>query len=149
MRIPTDPKERFQYYFDTATGLDAKYQSRINEIKHETFDYDPKNSIEYKKAKMENAQQAEALKEQYRGSYAEFSQGYDNSMQKVAYEKVNKWEKEANKNMEKELYSAQYNAWRAGKEQRIENAKQRYAQAFANAVYNMQKANEEITLRKK
>lgn len=145
MKIPSDPKEKFQYYFDVTTGLDGEYQEKIDKINAGEFKYEPENSYQYKKAVRQNAENAELLKKKKTGSYAAYSEGYDNSMQKV-YEKNIEAEKERlNNETYKKLYNNEYNKWVEDKKQRINSAMKRYARTYGNAYYNMLKANEEIT----
>lgn len=146
MKIPQNPKERFQYYFDITTGLDEKYQNKIDKITSEQFEYDPKKTTEYEATVRENADKAEYRKRKSDGSYAEFSQGYDNSMQKIASKNISADEERANNEQYNAMYDEKYNEWLEDKKRRIEIAKKRYAKIYGNAYYNMLKANEEITL---
>ena len=145
MNIPKDPKERFQYYFDITTGLDEKYQKRIDKIQSETFSFDPEKTTEYKKGVEENRRQADYMKKRSEGSYAELSEGYDNSMQEVAEHQINTEEKRANSELYNGIYKKEKAEWQEDKLRRIEAAKKRYAAAYGNAYYNMLKANEEIS----
>ncbi len=144
-RVPKDPKERFQYYFDISTGLDDKYQTKINNIKAEKFSYKPENSSEYMEFEKATGEEADFQKKSTMGNYAELSQGYDNSMQRVAEKQINKEAERLKEEKRDYLYDREFAAWKASKQKRIENMMSAYAQAYGNAVYNMQKANEELS----
>ncbi len=146
MKIPTDPKERFQYYFDITTGLDEKYNKKIDAIQAEEFSFKPENTAEYRESVKENAREADYLKKKSEGNYAKLSMGYDNSMQDVAENQIDEEEKRINSEMYKAIYEQEYAKWQEDKLHRIEAAKKRYARVYGNAYYNMLKANEEITL---
>ncbi len=140
------PEERFQYYYDIANGLDSKYQNQIDRINAESFDFNVENSHEYKMAKQENAENADYMHNKYQGNYAKFSEGYNNSMREIAAKEVDNYEKEANDEAARRIDEKYYKEWLDGKNRRIENAKKKYAKEFGNAIYNMQKANEDIGL---
>ena len=146
MRIPTDPKERFQYYFDITTGLDEKYQEKIDKISTERFDYDPEDDKRYKKGVAQNADNARRLKEKYAGEFATLSQGYDNSMQTVVGKKVeeNQWRQD--NELYNSMYDEKHREWMESKEKRIRNAKKRYATLYGNAYNNMLRAGEDIAM---
>lgn len=146
MKIPKDPKERFQYYFDITTGLDEKYQKKIDKISSEKFDFDPEKTHEYKKMVKANGEEAEYMRKHSEGSYAKLSGGYDNSMQEVARKNIDAEEKRANDEVYKAMYRRKEAEWLKDKERRIENAMKRYALAYGNAQYNLLKANEEISM---
>jgi len=144
MKIPSDPAERFQYYFDITTGLDEKYQEKIDKINSEKFDYNPGNTAAYKRAVKENEKQAELIKEQRMENYAELSEGYMNSMQKVQENNVNREKKRLDAEVYNNMYDNKYREWQENKQRRIQSAMKRYARTYGNAYYNMLKANEEI-----
>ena len=79
----------------------------------------------------------------YEGEYADYSLGYDNSMQDVAKKQAQKEENEKNLLARNAIERENRANWEKQKADRIANLKNRYAKEFENAIYNMQKANEE------
>lgn len=149
MSVPSSPKERFQYYYDVANFLDETYQEKIDNVNSERYGgYDAKSDPVYKKQEKENIQGYKNLENEKLGNYAEFSEGYDNSMQGLIKEKIDQQLKEANDQLARELENKHYESWLNRKNSRIAQIKQKYAKAFGNAIYNMQKANEDITKEK-
>ncbi|MDP4117966.1 MAG: hypothetical protein Q8873_02105 [Bacillota bacterium] len=146
--IPKDATERFNYYFNQANSLDEKYNNKINKINKEAFNVDIGKTKEYKEAVNENAENADYLENKYVGNYAEGSNGYDNSMTEFAHRQVKQQETADNENAYQSTRAKYYNTWSEDKTNRIEAAKSKYANEFGNAIYNMQKANEESLLKK-
>lgn len=149
MSVPKTPQERFQYYFDIANNLDAEYEDKIKKEKSRTFKFKPEKSTAYKQAVASNSAEASGLIDEYNGKYSEYSQGYDNSMQQVAKKNIKSLEAQKNKEFAKTLYDSAKSNWLAEKTQKIQSLKNMYAKEFGNAIYNMQKANEEISFLKK
>ncbi len=144
MNIPKNPQEKFQYYFDIANGLDEIYEDKINKVNSQRFRFKPRQTYAYKVNAINNAEEARNLKEEYTGAYSEYSAGYDNSMQKVARENVETLEKEKNDAFADSLYQAEKQNWMEEKTKKIASLKNMYARRFGDAVYKMQKANEEM-----
>ena len=111
MKAPSSPKERFQYYYDVANSLDKTYQDKIDKVNSERYTYDAKTDPEYKKQEKENIEDYKILENEKVGNYAEFSEGYDNSMQKFVKEKIGKQLEEANKDTARALDDMHYEAW--------------------------------------
>lgn len=149
MSVPKTPQERFQYYYDIANNLDAEYESKINKVSSGRFKYKPEKTQEYKQEVADNAAESAQLIDEYRGKYSEYSQGYDNSMQDLAKKNIKTLEHQKNKEFAKTLYDNKKQAWLAEKTRKIQSLKNMYAKEFGNAIYNMQKANEEISFNKK
>ena len=139
-----DPQKKFEYYFNIANGLDEKYQKKIDAVNARRSDYDFEKDIRYKEAVQKNADEALQLENKYKGDYAAYSQGYDNSMKDIAVKEIRQHEKEANKAVAEELERENRQKWLEDKAQSILRLKNSYARQFGDAIYNMQKANEEV-----
>lgn len=149
MSVPKTPQEKFQYYYDIANNLDAEFETKINKVNSRKFRYKPEKSEEYKQEVYKNAVEATDLIDEYKGKYSEYSQGYDNSMQELAKNNIKTLEHQKNKEFAKTLYDNAKEKWLAEKNKKIQQLKNIYAKEFGNAIYNMQKANEEISFSKK
>ena len=148
MAVLSDPQKKFEYYFNVANGLDEKYQKKIDAVNSEKFDYDVEKDKEYQQAVESNAEDARYLENKYKGDYAAYSQGYDNSMKDIAVNDIKLREKEANKAAAEELEEKNRRKWLEDKAQSILQIKKNYARKFGDAIYNMQKANEEVMKKK-
>lgn len=143
------PLERFQHYFNVANGLDEKFRKKIDKINAERFDYDVYEDKDYIEQSRENRKKSEENLNKTVGSYAAYSEGYDNSMQETLKKKLEESAALSEKNLREKFDRKKYEEWLAEKADRIRQLKQRYADEFGDAVYKMQKASEEYAFERR
>ena len=148
MAFIKDPQERFEYYFNVANSLGEKYDKKLKSAEGEKFIYDVTKDPEYKEATEQIAENTRYLTNKKGGDYAAYSLGYDNSLKDITEKDIARSEKEAKKAAASEIERRNYNRWLEQKAGNLMHIKKSYAKKFGDAIYNMQKANEEVMKRK-